>query len=84
MAPKQDPKPKFQEGESRPLGTKHLTARRGRWSRGGSDLGAGDGEGRAPRRRRAGLCAEKAHCDEVFLCVLRIKTLWEAKALGRH
>ena len=47
-------------------------------------MGAGGGEGRAPRRRRAGLCAEKAHCGEVFLCVVRIKTLWEAKALGRH
>lgn len=26
MAPKQDPKPKFQEGECAPLGKRHLTA----------------------------------------------------------
>lgn len=83
MAPKQDLKPKFQEGEFDPLGTKHLTPGEG-GGLGTVEIWDWGWRGRVPRRRRAGLCAEKAHCGEVFLCFVRIKTLWEAKALGRR
>lgn len=51
MAPKQDPKPKFQEGESGPLGRGRLTA-----PEGGEPAGAG---ARGPRAA-AGLCARRA------------------------
>ena len=84
MAPKQDPKPKFQEGECAPLGKRHLTAQEmeagSRWLR---------LEGRGRRGLRPEKAAVSALCGESALRMaipMRHceKALCEARVLRRR
>ena len=84
MAPKQDPKPKFQEGEFEFLGKRHLSAQEREAGSGWLRFGGRGWQGLRPEE-----AADRALCGESALRrVISVrheeKIPCEAKALGRR